>query len=224
MLALLSAILMVAPATAHAQIHNAKREIRVSREQRELRYIVNGKVVLEAPVAVGSMEPFDYHGEHYDFQTPRGRRRVIAKKVNPRWVVPEWHYYQVAQEHGYKLVRLVDGERFTLGDGTQLVIRDGQVGRINLFGNFAAIEPGIEIIFDHTVFVPPLNTPQRSVPNALGPYALDLGDGYLIHGTHLYNENSIGGAVSHGCVRMHNADITRLFDMVPVGTPVYIDQ
>jgi L,D-transpeptidase ErfK/SrfK len=49
-----------------------------------------------------------------------------------------------------------------------------------------------------------------------------MGDGYLIHGTHLYNEQTIGEAVSHGCVRMRNEDITRLFPMVPVGTTVTI--
>jgi lipoprotein-anchoring transpeptidase ErfK/SrfK len=28
--------------------------------------------------------------------------------------------------------------------------------------------------------------------------------------------------VSHGCVRIRNEDIEKLFDMVAVGTPVYI--
>ena len=33
---------------------------------------------------------------------------------------------------------------------------------------------------------------------------------------------SIGQSVSHGCVRMRNEDIERLYPMVAVGTPVYI--
>jgi lipoprotein-anchoring transpeptidase ErfK/SrfK len=41
-----------------------------------------------------------------------------------------------------------------------------------------------------------------------------------IHGT---NEPSvIGRAVSHGCIRMPNRSMQRLFDQVPAGTPVVI--
>jgi lipoprotein-anchoring transpeptidase ErfK/SrfK len=32
----------------------------------------------------------------------------------------------------------------------------------------------------------------------------------------------VGRAVSHGCVRVRNEDIARLYAMVAVGTPVYI--
>ena len=41
-----------------------------------------------------------------------------------------------------------------------------------------------------------------------------------IHGTPDSTDMSSIG--SHGCVRMRNADIIQLFDMVPVGTPVLI--
>ena len=54
----------------------------------------------------------------------------------------------------------------------------------------------------------------------LGTRRLDLGDGYGIHGTD--HPESIGKAASHGCVRLRNEDIEKLYDMVPVGTPVYI--
>ncbi len=40
------------------------------------------------------------------------------------------------------------------------------------------------------------------------------------HGTS--GEHLIGQAVSHGCVRMRNADIKAMFDMVEVGTPVIV--
>jgi lipoprotein-anchoring transpeptidase ErfK/SrfK len=33
----------------------------------------------------------------------------------------------------------------------------------------------------------------------------------------------MGAPGSHGCIRMHNADIIALFDQVPVGTPVQIN-
>jgi len=41
-----------------------------------------------------------------------------------------------------------------------------------------------------------------------------------IHGTN--QEDLIGQPVSHGCVRMRNEDIIKLFEMVTVGTPIEI--
>ena len=42
-----------------------------------------------------------------------------------------------------------------------------------------------------------------------------------IHGTR--HEDKIGMAASHGCVRMRNADVIELFEMVNEGTPVVIE-
>jgi lipoprotein-anchoring transpeptidase ErfK/SrfK len=42
-----------------------------------------------------------------------------------------------------------------------------------------------------------------------------------IHGTK--HEHKIGTATSHGCVRMRNADVIELFEMVDEGTPVVIE-
>jgi lipoprotein-anchoring transpeptidase ErfK/SrfK len=59
--------------------------------------------------------------------------------------------------------------------------------------------------------------------NPMGVAALTLRNGeYAIHGTN--NPKSVGGFVSHGCIRMYNKDITRLFAMVSVGTPVVIEK
>jgi lipoprotein-anchoring transpeptidase ErfK/SrfK len=55
--------------------------------------------------------------------------------------------------------------------------------------------------------------------NPMGEAALVLVDHELaIHGTN--NPGSIGGFVSAGCIRMHNADILDLFNRVSVGTRV----
>lgn len=59
--------------------------------------------------------------------------------------------------------------------------------------------------------------------NPLGTRALDLNVGGIrIHGTS--NALSIGYNVSHGCIRMHMADVEELFELVGVGTPVLIVQ
>ena len=43
-----------------------------------------------------------------------------------------------------------------------------------------------------------------------------------IHGTK--HEDKIGNPASHGCVRMRNADVIELFDLVDEGAPVVIEQ
>jgi len=59
--------------------------------------------------------------------------------------------------------------------------------------------------------------------NPMGVAALTLRKGeYAIHGTN--NPKSIGGFVSHGCIRMYNKDITKLYAMVRVGTPVVVEK
>lgn len=59
------------------------------------------------------------------------------------------------------------------------------------------------------------------VENPLGARALYLGDTlYRIHGTN--EPDSIGHAVSSGCIRMLNADVVDLYTRVAVGTVVTV--
>lgn len=197
-------------------------KILVSTESRQLWFVVGKDTLMSAPIAIGIGKNFEWKGKKYRFETPRGRRKVLKKEDNPIWTVPEWHYLEKAAHRGLTPVYIKPGEIYPLDDGTWLEVRDGQVGRVNNFGNFWPFTPGIEIIFDGKIFVPPLSSPQRRVPDALGPVKLDMGNGYLIHGTHEYNEQSIGQAASHGCVRMRNDDVVRLAAMVDPGTPVFI--
>jgi lipoprotein-anchoring transpeptidase ErfK/SrfK len=69
--------------------------------------------------------------------------------------------------------------------------------------------------------LPPV-VPGGSSRNPMGVAAMTLSGGgqYAIHGTN--NEGSIGGFVSHGCIRMHNADITDLYSRVSIGTRVVV--
>jgi L,D-transpeptidase ErfK/SrfK len=61
--------------------------------------------------------------------------------------------------------------------------------------------------------------------NPMGERAIDFhtdGRNYVaFHGTP--NESAIGQAVSHGCIRMRNADIKVMYDMVAAGTPVIVE-
>ncbi len=64
--------------------------------------------------------------------------------------------------------------------------------------------------------------PGGSPSNPMGVAALTLSGGgqYAIHGTNA--PGSIGGFVSYGCIRMHNADILDLYDRVSYGTRVVV--
>jgi L,D-transpeptidase ErfK/SrfK len=60
--------------------------------------------------------------------------------------------------------------------------------------------------------------------NPLGSRALHLAlpGEYRIHGTDIDKIHGIGMQITHGCVRMYPHDVEELYDMVSVGTPVYI--
>ena len=67
--------------------------------------------------------------------------------------------------------------------------------------------------------------PNKVVPpgknNPLGTRWLGLSvAGYGIHGTNV--PSSIGKAASHGCIRMRNADVEELFELVGVGVKVQL--
>jgi lipoprotein-anchoring transpeptidase ErfK/SrfK len=65
--------------------------------------------------------------------------------------------------------------------------------------------------------------PGGSPHNPMGVAAMTLSGGgqYAIHGTN--QPGLIGGFVSHGCIRMFNADITDLYGRVSVGTTVVVE-
>ena len=68
--------------------------------------------------------------------------------------------------------------------------------------------------------VPPLDSPRRKVKGHLGRYALDLGEGIMIHGTD--ESRSIGRKMSHGCIRLPNDMLKTVYRSAAIGTDVYI--
>jgi lipoprotein-anchoring transpeptidase ErfK/SrfK len=57
--------------------------------------------------------------------------------------------------------------------------------------------------------------------NPLKARWLGVYDGVGVHGTDA--RGSIGTNASHGCIRMLIEDVEKLYDEVPIGTPIYID-
>jgi len=77
--------------------------------------------------------------------------------------------------------------------------------------DWAFIEEGEEI---------PKKYGDRAEEGVLGDYALGIGNGYFLHGT-LYTR-LLGRNVTHGCVRIGDADLEYLYKNVPLGTKVYL--
>ncbi|HEX2778328.1 MAG TPA: L,D-transpeptidase [Gemmatimonadaceae bacterium] len=191
----------------------------VSVDQRKL-WVVEGRDTLRtAPVAVGMGRLLAYGGHKWAFATPKGVRTIIGKTAAPKWRPPDWAYAEVARENKLKLAHMPAKGAIKLADGRKLVVRDNMAGLL-LSDGFAPLPTDEHIVFDSTLFVPPLGTINRAIDGELGNYQLDMGGGYLLHGTS--RNNSIGKATTHGCVRLFDDDLEWMYSFVPVGTKVYI--
>ncbi len=66
----------------------------------------------------------------------------------------------------------------------------------------------------------PRNFKDRVDHETLGDWALDLGDGYMIHGT-LF-QRYLGKNVTHGCIRLGDEDLAFVAAATPVGASVLL--
>jgi hypothetical protein len=188
--------------------------------ERTLVALQGADTLLVAPAGIGTSDTLAFGGRTWRFDTPTGRRIVVGKQATPVWVPPVWHYAEVAAKRGYRLAHLEAGRPVALGGGRRLVVRGERVGVVARDGSFAALPANEEIVFGGTVYVPPLGTANRRIPGQLGAYRLDMGDGYLIHGTPY--ESTVGTASSHGCVRLDSVALEWVYTHVPVGAAVTI--
>jgi hypothetical protein len=214
----LATLLNESPAAAANQPY-----IVVSMADHRIWYKQGKEVLFEAPVATGSgKELVGGSGGNWRFETPRGRLVVKGKDENPAWVPPDWHYVEMANKKGLGIVHLDHGEAIRTGDAV-ITTQGGEVVKRYSNGSTVSLGTGVEgkeIVANGNIVVPPYGTSARRYLGVMGTRRLELGDGYGIHGTD--HPETIGQSVSHGCVRMRNEDIEKLYPMVPVGTPVYI--
>ena len=148
----------IAPKGVYVTVDAVENKLRVMRGSEVLRDAVCSAgtgVILEDPKS----------GKRWVFDTPRGVRKVLEKRKDPVWTMPDW----------------------------------------------AFIEEGEDL---------PRNWSDRIDNASLGDYALYLGDGYMIHGT-LY-QRYLGRNVTHGCIRLGDADLEFTYRNVPVGTLVFL--
>lgn len=175
-----------------------KPYIVVSLAERRMLYLQGQDTLYKASVAVGSGKTLVMGGQTKRFITPRGRMSITHKELDPVWVPPNWHYIEYARQRGMS-VR-------DMSNASPGALAGYPAGRVPVSGN--------------TVIIPPWGSPQREHKGVLGVAKLEMYDGYYFHGTD--NPASIGSAASHGCIRMHAADIMWMYRNVPLGTPVYI--
>jgi lipoprotein-anchoring transpeptidase ErfK/SrfK len=195
----------------------------VSIEEHRLWYKQGDSVLFTTQVATGSGKILEKEGgSHWKFETPRGRLLVQSKEEDPAWVPPDWHFVEQARKRGLGLVRLNRGEEIPSGAGWAIAVAGSNIVRRYPDGRETPIETGEdrEIVVGGNIIIPPFGTNQRKYKGVLGTHRLNLGDGYALHGTN--KPETIGRAVSHGCVRLRNEDIAHLHSVVGVGTPVYI--
>ena len=197
----------------------------VSIEENHLWYKRGNEVLFEAPVATGSGKALVSDaggGKQYKFDTPRGRLKVEAKDMNPEWVPPDWHFQEQANKRGLGLAHMERGTVIPQSDGSVVKVSGAEIVRQYSDGRQVPLQAteGHEIVMNGNILIPPYGVNQRRYAGVLGTRRLELGDGYGIHGTN--EPASIGHAASHGCVRLRNEDVEKLYDMVAVGTPVYI--
>src|SRR5919201_479747 len=202
----------------------AKRDphlhIVVSLDDRMLWVVVGIDTVVQAPVAVGSGETLVFGERAWQFDTPRGIRRIQGKDSDPHWIPPEWHYAETANEYGLKLAKLSLNKPYPISGGRKIMFQNGEAGIAHPDSGLMLLPLEEEIVFDNTLFIPPVGSKNRAVQGELGKYKLDTGGGVLLHGTP--HQTSIGKAATHGCLRLRDEDIEWLYQYVPVGTKVYI--
>lgn len=193
----------------------------VSLRERQVWVVRGSETLRAAEAAVASGMTMAFGSRSWTFRTPRGRHTVLRKVEDPVWRPPDWLYAEAALEHNLELATLRPDVPVRVDDDDLLVVREGRVGLLNVTTReFSALPPDEHIVFNGTLYIPPIVTNNRRVPGELGRYALDFGNGYMIHGTS--NPTSIGKAVTHGCIRLSDDDIAWLYQNVPAGTAVYI--
>jgi len=192
------------------ETHDSNFVITVSTAENKVYARQNGKLVFEAICSTGKNTTLTEGGQTMVFRTPIGRFKIRSKEEKPLWVPPDWHYIEQAKDSGMGVVKLERGGCVddVCAQGKDVLVRG------------VPAEPGKIIVRGGAVIIPPLGTSAREVPDVLGTHRLNLGDGYALHGTQAVSQ--LGRSVSHGCVRLHNDDIARLYLMANVGDEVII--
>ena len=220
---------------------DSEQTIIVSTAENRLSVRRSGRTVFEAVCSTGKGTTMVVNGRTMVFDTPTGSFRIQSKEENPVWVPPDWHFIEEARKKNLGVVRLKAGEAIDAetGDpvpeerphgvwswfsdrpqGRVLKVRQNTVVEVGPDGTERELPQGELIRAGKAIVVPPTGTRQRRFEKTLGHYRLNIGNGYGIHGT--VATRQLGRAASHGCVRLADGDIEKLYGMAKVGDRVII--
>jgi len=208
------------------------RLILVNTSTNNLFVTVGEKVVFQARCSTGKGTALKTGDENHLFATPKGDFLVQSKEERPVWVPPDWYFIEEAQKRGLRTVRLQPGRPIPMESETglalassrgssarQLELRRDRV--VSVSGSTVRELPAGKLIrAGDAIVIPPYGTPQRRFESVLGAYRINIGGGFGIHGTD--EPDRIGRSVTHGCVRLSDADIRALYALVEVGDEVVI--
>jgi lipoprotein-anchoring transpeptidase ErfK/SrfK len=212
----------------------------VSTAENKLYVRDQGRTVFEAVCSTGKGTTLAMDGQTLVFDTPIGKLKVLSKDENPQWVPPDWYYVEEAHKSGMRVTHLNPGQSIDAATGQPAQKKSsglwswiggnsGSSRVLRMQGNTVVeddngvvreLPPGKLIAAGDAVIIPPVDSPQRHFDKVLGRYRLNLGNGYAIHGTQ--ETDKLGQSVSHGCVRLGDDDIARLYAMANVGDAVII--
>lgn len=201
------------------------------------------KTILEAVCSTGKGTKLVEKGKTMVFQTPTGRFRIVSKEENPVWVPPDWHFIEEARKKHLKVVHLSPGEAIDVVTGAPLPpersegvwswlrgsdrrparllkVKNSTVVEVSEDGSERELPAGEIIRAGKAIVVPPMGVRQRRFEKVLGHYRLNIGNGYALHGT--LATDQLGRSVSHGCVRLADADVEKIYKMSKVGDQVII--
>lgn len=222
---------------------DTKQAIIVSTAENKVYVRREGRTIFEAVCSTGKGTTLEEAGRTMKFETPTGRFRIVSKEENPVWVPPAWHFIEEGRKKKKKVVHLAPGAAIDVATGNPVESdRSGGVwsllrgaekpaGRVIQVKGKTVVEilpDGTERELPHgelietgnAIIVPPVTAPQRRFEKVLGSHRLNIGSGYALHGTLAVDQ--LGRSVSHGCVRLGDADIRKLYDMASVGDQVII--
>jgi len=223
-------------------VPDAGQTIVVSTVENHLYVRRGGVTVFDAVCSTGKGTTLAVDGKTLVFDTPIGKFHIKQKEENPLWVPPDWHFVEEAQKNAMRVVHLNPGgaiDADTGGPATQPksgfwsfingANNGGSRSVLKIEGNTVMefddgvqheLPPGQMIVAGDAVVIPPVDTKQRHFDKVLGKFRLNLGDGYAIHGTQ--ETDQLGQAASHGCVRVGDDDLAKLYEMAHVGDEVII--
>lgn len=187
---------------------------------------------VETPLALAGPEPADAQKLQQSTARLRGRERQLLARLKA--VAPRGVYIVIDQTHNRLYLKRDDDILLeaACSAGSGMVLKessgkkrqwvfDSPRGRFEVLSrtenpvwrkpDWAFVEEGQPI---------PKNPAQRLEYGSLGEYALNFGNGFMIHGT-LY-ERLLGRAVSHGCIRVGRDDLRKVWAAAKLGTPIFI--